>query len=98
MANLTRLPMPIQESYDWQYEGACRDVDVEQFFSPERERGAKRDAREAAAKSYCARCPVVDACLQHALSVREPYGVWGGMTVREREELMAGCSVGETAA
>jgi WhiB family transcriptional regulator, redox-sensing transcriptional regulator len=31
----------------------------------------------------------VDACLQHALSVREPYGVWGGMSEEERARLIA---------
>jgi WhiB family redox-sensing transcriptional regulator len=33
-------------------------------------------------------CPVVRQCLDHALAVREPYGVWGGLTEDEREELM----------
>ena len=45
--------------------------------------------REAAAKQVCARCPVVDPCRAHALSVREPYGVWGGMSEAERDEELA---------
>ena len=36
-----------------------------------------------------AKCPVIDACLKHALSVREPYGVWGGMSEEERARLIA---------
>lgn len=87
MANIARLPMPIHEEYEWQYDGACRQVDPETFFSPERERGPRRDAREASAKAVCATCPVVRECLEHALAVREPYGVWGGLTTQERNQL-----------
>ena len=34
------------------------------------------------------RCPVRAECAAHALAVREPYGVWGGLTEDEREELL----------
>ena len=88
MAAIARLPMPIQESYEWQYDGACSAVDPETFFSPEYERGPRRRAREATAKALCARCPVVEACLRHALDVREPYGVWGGLNATERDHLL----------
>jgi WhiB family redox-sensing transcriptional regulator len=89
MASIARLPKPLIDSYEWQYEGACHEADPETFFSPESERGPRRRAREAAAKSYCGRCPVIDECLQHALKVREPYGVWGGLNTGERENLIA---------
>ncbi len=85
MANIARLPMPLLDVYDWQFDGACREADPALFFSPESERGPRRRARENAAKLYCQRCPVRDACLQHALRVKEPYGVWGGLTPSERE-------------
>lgn len=88
MAAISRLPMPIQETYEWQYLGACRGVDPETFFSPDAERGPRRRAREAAAKALCAVCPVVAECLDHALTVREPYGVWGGMNINERDQLL----------
>ncbi len=42
-------------------------------------------ARDLAAKAVCARCPVIAECAAHALQVREPYGVWGGLTEDERE-------------
>ncbi len=87
MASIARLPMPLQEVYEWQYKGACREVDPETFFSPDAERGPRRTARETAAKQLCARCPVVAECLRHALAVREPYGVWGGLNTHEREAL-----------
>lgn len=88
MAAISRLPMPIQETYEWQYDGACRNVDPETFFSPDAERGPRRRAREAAAKALCNVCPVVQQCLNHALTVREPYGVWGGLTINERDQLL----------
>ena len=88
MAAISRLPMPIQETYEWQYLGACRGTDPETFFSPDAERGPSRRAREAAAKALCAVCPVVRECLEHALAVREPYGVWGGLSINEREHLL----------
>ena len=50
--------------------------------------GAARSAREASAKEVCMRCPVRAECATHALAVREPYGVWGGLTEDEREEMM----------
>ena len=89
MAAISRLPKPVQESYEWQYLGACRWVDPETFFSPEHERGPRRRAREAAAKDLCAHCPVTAECLAHALDVREPYGVWGGLNATEREHRLA---------
>lgn len=89
MANIARLPMPLHDVYEWQYEGACRGADPEAFFSPDRERGPRRREREAAAKALCARCPVIDACLEHALGVGEPYGVWGGLNTAERQSPQA---------
>jgi WhiB family redox-sensing transcriptional regulator len=38
----------------------------------------------AAARAVCAACPVGAACLAHALAYDEPWGVWGGLTTRER--------------
>ncbi|MFY0406980.1 WhiB family transcriptional regulator [Solicola sp. PLA-1-18] len=88
MANLSRLPVPTQEQYQWQYEGACNDVETELFFSPAFERGSRREAREGEAKSYCAVCPVALQCLEHALSAEEPFGVWGGTTSQERSAIL----------
>lgn len=87
MVNVNRLPGPMMDAYEWQYEGACMGVDSSVFFSPEAERGAKRERREQAAKQLCFKCPVIKQCREHALAVREPYGVWGGMTAGERAAL-----------
>ncbi|MFF8283759.1 WhiB family transcriptional regulator [Streptomyces albus] len=88
MADFSRLPGPNADLWDWQLLAACRGVDSSLFFHPEGERGAARSAREASAKEVCMRCPVRAECAAHALQVREPYGVWGGLTEDEREELL----------
>ncbi|MFC7468579.1 WhiB family transcriptional regulator [Actinomadura keratinilytica] len=88
MADFSRLPGPNADLWDWQLLAACRGVDSSLFFHPEGERGAARSARETSAKEVCMRCPVRAECAAHALAVREPYGVWGGLTEDEREELM----------
>jgi WhiB family redox-sensing transcriptional regulator len=85
MADLARLPGPNADLWDWQMAGACRGEDPRLFFHPEGERGPARETREAAAKSVCATCPVIAECAAHALSVREPYGVWGGLSEDERD-------------
>lgn len=89
MANVSRLPGPIADIWDWQLLGACRGRDSAQFFHPDGERGLSRNKREAKAKSVCAACPVRAECAAHALSVREPYGVWGGFSESERLRLLA---------
>jgi WhiB family transcriptional regulator, redox-sensing transcriptional regulator len=89
MADLSRLPGPNADLWDWQLHAACRRQGSELFFHPEGERGPARTARERAAKAVCARCPVVRECRAHALRVREPYGVWGGMSEEEREDAYA---------
>ena len=88
VVSFTRLPLPLMESYDWQDDGLCRQVNPNAFFSPDAERGMRRQRREEAAKAMCARCPVAERCRAHALAVREPYGVWGGLTESERHELL----------
>lgn len=85
MADVSRLPGPNADLWEWQLQGACRREDPELFFHPEGERGPARLARELAAKAVCASCPVLAQCASHALSVREPYGIWGGLSEEERE-------------
>lgn len=89
MSNLSRLPGPIADVWDWQRDGACRGRDSAQFFHPDGERGASRTRRELAAKAVCRTCPVRAECAAHALAAREPYGVWGGFTESERLRLLA---------
>lgn len=87
MADISRLPSLVTD-WDWQPLAACRGTDTTIFFHPTFERGATRDARVAAAKAICGRCPVLDRCREHALSVEEPYGTWGGLDQYERVALI----------
>ena len=89
MTEIARLPGPVLDLWEWQFEGACRKVDPTLFFHPEGERGAARRRRAEAAKAVCATCPVMKQCLEQSLAVREPYGVWGGLSEDERSAMLA---------
>jgi WhiB family transcriptional regulator, redox-sensing transcriptional regulator len=89
MAHLAQAPVPAAHLWDWQVQGACRVLPPEMFFHPEGERGRSRRQRIEQAKEVCSTCPVLEACREHALTVREPYGVWGGMGEEERQRLYA---------
>ena len=84
MAEISRLPRPVASAWEWQYQGACRELPTEMFFHPDGERGPRRANRETTAKIICASCPVIAACRQHALAVQEPYGIWGGLSEDDR--------------
>src|SRR4029453_7854147 len=56
---------------------------------PRAERPKERGQREAAAKAICARCQVRDACAAYAFAYQERYGIWGGLTERERLQAWA---------
>ncbi|WP_435854157.1 WhiB family transcriptional regulator [Streptomyces subrutilus] len=85
MAKVSHLPGRAEHHWTWQTEAACRGLGAEVFFHPEGERGRERAEREEAAKSVCGTCPVRARCLEHALRVAEPYGVWGGLGEKERQ-------------
>jgi hypothetical protein len=69
----------------WVERAACRDADPETFFPPA---GGTDDERDAVAKRLCAGCPVSRQCLDEALLNGESTGIWGGLDVRERRELL----------
>ncbi|MEA5363510.1 WhiB family transcriptional regulator [Amycolatopsis sp., V23-08] len=88
MVDVSHLPPPLTANWDWQRDAACRDIDSTTFFHPDHERGLAKDDRDRLAKAICTGCPVIEACRRHALLVREPYGVWGGLTAAERVALL----------
>lgn len=88
MASIRYLPVPVTESYEWQADAACRGMDSAVFFHPSGERGATRARRAEQAKAICAGCPVLSRCRDHALASREPFGVWGGLTEEERDQMI----------
>ncbi|MFC8448189.1 WhiB family transcriptional regulator [Kitasatospora sp. NPDC057223] len=76
--------VPTLETWAWQSVAACRGMDSSVFFAPPDERSEAKHSREAAARRVCARCPVREACADFALRSHETYGVWGGLTEKER--------------
>lgn len=74
---------------NWQREGACRNVPISSglFYACENNENKPR-LRLEEAKKICATCPVLKECAEHALQ-HEHYGVWGGMSERERRRVRA---------
>ncbi len=58
------------------------------FPPPQFERKAERHDRELRAKEICLSCPVIHACLDYALTIREPHGIWGGRNEAERRAIL----------
>lgn len=60
------------------------------FFPPGTfERKEEKLNREVRAKEICRTCPVKRSCLDYAISIREPHGIWGGLNESERKNLLA---------
>jgi WhiB family redox-sensing transcriptional regulator len=64
----------------WQERALCAQTDPEAFF-PEKG-GSTREA-----KKVCSGCEVRSECLEYALAHDERFGIWGGMSERERRKL-----------
>ncbi|MGW2112007.1 WhiB family transcriptional regulator [Streptomyces sp. NPDC001948] len=64
---------------------ACADEDPELFF-PIGDSGPAL-LQEKEAKAVCRRCPLMESCLQGALERGENYGVFGGLSAKERRSL-----------
>ena len=71
------------EDDQWQERGLCAQTDPEAFF-PEKG-GSTREA-----KRICLGCEVRDRCLEYALAHDERFGIWGGLSERERRRLKRG--------
>lgn len=65
---------------DWTAHAACRTTDPDELFV--------QGAAQNRAKAVCNGCPVRTECLADALDNRVEFGVWGGMTERERRALL----------
>jgi WhiB family transcriptional regulator, redox-sensing transcriptional regulator len=89
MSENSKALRPIASSWEWQFSAACKDLPSETFFHPDGERGPSRKNRIKNAKTICASCPVIKECLDHALNVQEPFGIWGGKSEEERAELLS---------
>ena len=65
---------------DWTARAACRGIDPDELFV--------QGAAQNRAKNRCMGCLVRTECLADALDNRVEFGVWGGMTERERRALL----------
>ena len=74
-ADLLLTPTP-----DWREEALCAQTDPEEFF-------VEKGGSNRSAKRICNACEVRPQCLSHALDNDERYGVWGGLSERERSRL-----------
>lgn len=73
----------------WQIKAACRGPQAAVFFPPSYfERKDEKLEREARAKAICGQCAVTEPCLDFAVSIREPHGIWGGLNEIERKALL----------
>jgi WhiB family redox-sensing transcriptional regulator len=73
----------------WRVDAQCRQKNAGYFFAPAHfERKEEKHAREGAARALCGACRVQAECLEYALTVQEPHGIWGGMNELERRRLL----------
>ena len=67
---------------DWRLAGLCAQADPDAFFPTDEQWSDD-------AKRVCAECPVIATCLAYALDADERWGIWGGLSTKERDELAA---------
>jgi len=77
---MTAIPVELGLSPAFVDDGLCTQTDPELFF-PEKG-GSTREA-----KKVCANCTVRAECLSYALENDERFGIWGGLSERERRKL-----------
>lgn len=80
MRELFLVEETTEEELGWQERALCAQTDPEAFF-PEKG-GSTREA-----KRVCLTCDVRNDCLEYALANDERFGIWGGMSERERRKL-----------
>jgi len=71
------LNAPITDERPWVVFAACRDADPDTFFP-----SSKYAEREALA--LCRICPVQRECLDYAYEAKEVFGIWGGLSEKQR--------------
>jgi WhiB family redox-sensing transcriptional regulator len=80
VAEMVLVPLSDVEELAWQERALCAQTDPEAFF-PEKG-GSTREA-----KKVCLSCDVRVECLEYALQSDERFGIWGGLSERERRRL-----------
>lgn len=83
-----RMWVPDGITDDWKKDGLCFATappgEKETPFFPHNEQ-SNDGTKYRQAKAMCDACPVVDACLEYAVATRQEYGMWGGLTPRQRK-------------
>ena len=78
-----------QAELSWRASAACQGSTAAAFYPPNStETREQRQRREGAARELCFGCAVRQECLDYALYVQEPYGIWGGLNELERRRLL----------
>lgn len=70
-----------QAPYEWRLYAQCQGMPHERFFP-------KRGESTRKAKEICAECVVKNDCLEDAIRRREPAGIRGGLSTRERQTVI----------
>ena len=70
---------------EWMLEALCRDMDPNLFY-PDKSKTSSFD--QLAIRLTCAGCPVAEECLEYAIAIREPHGIWGGLNEVERKLML----------
>ena len=79
-ANPAHTGKEAQARAAWASKARCRATDADELFV--------RGASQRKATAICRQCPVLTECLADALDNHEKFGVWGGMTERQRRALL----------
>ena len=77
---VTATLRPADTVHDWTAFASCNNADPDELFVT--------GAAQNRAKAVCLGCPVRTQCLADALDNRVEFGVWGGMTERERRAVL----------
>jgi WhiB family redox-sensing transcriptional regulator len=67
---------------NWIEQSACKGASPSLFFPDKWDNQSVRSA-----KAVCANCPVRAECLEYAVAAVEPFGIWGGLTSKQRSKL-----------
>lgn len=81
-------PLSVDESDPtWRDRAACLGMDPEDWFPVSELESGSVLAHVEQVKGICRSCPVIESCLSWALDTQQQFGIWGGMTAKERTSL-----------
>jgi WhiB family transcriptional regulator, redox-sensing transcriptional regulator len=75
---------------EWQAYAACLGMDLDVFYSSGSPGTRRTPDLLREAEAVCAGCEVRRECLEYGYAVSEGYGIWGGLTERQRKKIESG--------